>query len=260
MSDHGVVILTGDRLVNWLLVPKNRAILPEFLQKQILLGVEVSEAISSIDELNAAADQCLSRDPGWIDTYASFMADAEPEKLEQDTEMLTTLAKAEASFAEKMWRREYEAAAQTLAASLEKSFSLSANTGAWHSLWLGRALELSGDRDSALELYAKAHSNQFHIPEIPKGAGVAEAAVVPEQVKEVEQRIKIAADGTITLPKNLHKDLVLLDGTGTTFQTEEALRVLGQYWGFNQHGQIRSLVLVQMYFGMVLGFLRYVLR
>lgn len=231
MSDHGVVILTGERLVNWLLVPKNRAILPEFLQKQISLGVEVSETMSSIDELNAAANQCLNRDAGWTDAYAGFMADAEPEKIEQDTEILTALAKAEASFAEKLWRREYDAAAQALAASLEKAFLLSTNTGAWHSLWLGRALELSGDRESALELYVKAHSNQFHIPQVPKGAAVAETVVVPEQIMEVEQQIKIAADGTIALPKSLHKDLVFLDGTGTTSQTEEALRALGQYLG-----------------------------
>ena len=66
MSDHGVVIITGNRLVEWLLLPRNAAALPGFLQKQIQLGYAVSESADSLDSLMSAANACLSRDTQWV--------------------------------------------------------------------------------------------------------------------------------------------------------------------------------------------------
>ncbi|WP_419653716.1 helicase C-terminal domain-containing protein, partial [Thiolapillus sp.] len=89
MSDHGVVILTGERLVEWVLIPKNRAVLPAFLQKQISLGDTVSEQADSIQDLLSAAEQCLTRDDGWIAAYNDYLTDAEPENADVDIELLT---------------------------------------------------------------------------------------------------------------------------------------------------------------------------
>ncbi|MGB5447057.1 MAG: hypothetical protein WBM99_16310, partial [Psychromonas sp.] len=43
MSDYGVVLITQKAYVNWLLTPKNMASLPEFVQKQIQLGIQVTD-------------------------------------------------------------------------------------------------------------------------------------------------------------------------------------------------------------------------
>lgn len=230
MSDHGVVILTGERLVDWVLVPRNRAVLPPFLQKQIVLGYEVSAHAETIADLAAAAGQCLSRDNGWIAAYNEFMKDAEPESSEEDTELLKRLAGSEAEYALFMWRRDYHAAAKALSTTLEDAFSLSASTGAWHCLWLGRAFELLGDGGSAHEMYSRAHSNQLNIPAYPRESD-QKVGAVPGQIVEIDRQLKIMADGTVVLPRRLDADLAHLDGSGTVAQTEESLRALGQYLG-----------------------------
>lgn len=231
MSDHGVVILTGKRLVDWVLVPRNRAVLPPFLQKQIVLGYEISEQTKTIENLNSAAEQCLARDEGWIAAYNEFMKSAEPEEYKEDTERLTRLARSEAEFGLLMWRRDYHAAAKALSTTLEDAFLLSASTGAWHCLWLGRALELLGDDGSAQEMYSRAHSNQLNIPAYPREVDQKGGDTVPSQIIEVDRQLKIMADGTVVLPRRLDADLAHLDGSGNSAQTEESLRALGQYLG-----------------------------
>ncbi len=231
MSDHGVVILTGRRLVEWVLVPKNRAVLPAFLQKQIALGDTVSEQGDSAHDLTAAANQCLKRDEEWIAAYNNFMADAEPETPDVDTGLLTRLAESEAKYGLLMWQREYDKAAKVLASTLEDAFSLSASTGAWHCLWLGAAYQFLGDNDAAEEMFKRAHVNQRNIPAYPREVEQEQGEPIPEQIVAVDQQLKILADGNIILPKALYTDLAHLEGTGTSAQTEEALRALGQYLG-----------------------------
>lgn len=231
MSDHGIVLLTGPRLVEWVLILKNRAVLPAFLQKQIDLGDAVSIEAKTVDDLNMAADQCLARDEGWINTYDEFMANAEPELSDVDEDLLTRLAQSEAKFAEMMWHRDYHHAAKILSTTLEDAFSLSINTGAWHCLWLGSAYLYSGDEESAKEMFARAHGSQRNIPAYPRKTEQIQGEDIPNQIVAVEQQIKINADSTVALPKGLHTDLVHLNGTGSSSQTEEALRALGQYLG-----------------------------
>lgn len=231
MSDHGVVILTGRRLVDWVLVPKNKGVLPAFLQKQIALGDMVSEQASTISDLVSAAEHCLTRDKGWTGAYNDFMADAEPEDHDTDTELLTRLAKSESEYGLSMWQRDFDRAAKVLLSTLEDAFSLSASTGAWHCLWLGSAYQRLGDNNRAQELFNRAHITQRNIPAYPKDFEENKGEKIPNQVAAVDRQYKINADGEILLPKQLNADLVYLNGTGTPAQTEEALRALGQYLG-----------------------------
>ena len=106
------------------------------------------------------------------------------------------------------------------------------STGAWHCLWLGYALERGGDADSAREMYARAHGVQRNIPGVMKESDDGSNSAVPQQVMEVDQQITVLPDGMVKLPKTLHSDLALLNGTGSVPQTEEALRCLGQFLGF----------------------------
>ena len=73
MSDHGVVLLTGKGLVEWLFVPRNRRLLPRFLQKQIRIGEVVSEGARTTESLCSVATDCLERKPAWIEFYTENM-------------------------------------------------------------------------------------------------------------------------------------------------------------------------------------------
>ena len=235
MSDHGVVIITGKRLVEWLLLPKNAAALPGFLQKQIQLGYAVSESADSLDSLMSAANACLSRDRQWVDSYGAFLRDAAEEVAPEDSDAMVTLALSETEFIGALWDRDYDRAANCLSKSLETAFRVSSSTGAWHCLWLGYALERGGDVDSAREMYARAHGVQRNIPGMVKEAVSESGSAVPQQILEVDQQITVRPDGTVKLPKTLHADLALLNGSGSVPQTEEALRCLGQYLGFKSN-------------------------
>lgn len=231
MSDHGVVLLTGKRLVEWVLVPKNRAVLPPFLQKQIDLGDTVSEQATSVDDLIHATNQSLCRDKGWVEAYTEFMSDAEPEQLDVDTELLTKLAKSEAEYGLYMWQREYDKAVKVLSSSLEDAFSLSASTGAWHCLWLGAAQLFLGDNSAAYAMFARAHANHRNIPAIARDIVTKKGETTPKQILALDHQLRANADGSISLPRGFDQSLIYLNGTGTAPQTEEALRYLGQYLG-----------------------------
>lgn len=231
LSDHGVVYLTGDRLVKWLLTPKNLATLPSFLQKQIMLGLQFSEHAESIEDLYAGMNQCLSRNEGWLKSYNDYIQNAEPESIEEDTGRLTEIALSESNYAYFIWKRDYESAAKCLSDTLEKTYNVSRSTGAWHSLWLGRVFQLLGDNDSAVELFKRAHAEQLTIPAYPSHSDENQSDQDLKQVVEVDRQFSVYHDGKINPPKLLNMDLVYLDGNGSSAQTEESLRALGKYLG-----------------------------
>jgi tetratricopeptide (TPR) repeat protein len=229
MSDHGVVLLTGKKLLEWVLVPKNASILPTFLQKQLLLGYEVSNQCTTVDDIATAMDACLSRNEGWLETYESFMQGAEAEEQRDDLDSLKTIAEAEAQYAYSMWQGDFANALKALSGSLQTAFNISPYTGAWHSLWLGFAHECLGDWDSALSLYERAHLSQRNIPPIRREA--IDGQQISPQVTNIVRQMSAPVGGAVTTPKNMNVQFASLAGGGTPAQTEEALRVLGQMLG-----------------------------
>ena len=242
LSDHGVVVVTGKRLVEWLTVPRNLSTLPAFLQKQIQLGHAVSEDSETVDDLFRARDGCLNRDKDWIETYGGFMREAEAEPESENSNVLAELALSESEFGLRMWQRDYEGAIRALRSTLDKAYGLSPNTGAWHSLWLGWAFSLVGDEKSARTQYTRAHANQRSIPPLPRKWDKRPGDVVPDQVKAIAELMTEAPDGSVNVPSRMRLDLAPLDGSGTVRQTEEAVRALAQYLGVrasrpdNDHG------------------------
>jgi len=121
MSDHGIVILTGERLIDWLLTPRNLSTLPSFLQKQISLGLEVSNQAESAEDLDQVMKQCLSRDEEWLDTYDEFIKNEQAIEMREDIEKLIEIAKVESDFILHLWKRDYEKAAKIFSGNLEKA-------------------------------------------------------------------------------------------------------------------------------------------
>jgi hypothetical protein len=67
-NDFSVIFAAERLLVNWLSTPRNIALLPELLRKQLLLGKSLVEQfeIKDIQSFPALVDQVVSRDPGWL--------------------------------------------------------------------------------------------------------------------------------------------------------------------------------------------------
>jgi len=232
MSDHGVVVLTGRKLVEWLLSPKNQALLPEFLQRQLQLGIHLSRQLDTVDELVDAAQQCLSRDEGWIAFYQRTMEDlgATTQPVE-DAEEILRITRAELDFGHALWAREYADAAKALERDLEQTFTTSRPTGAWHALWLGYCYDLLGDATRARELYERGHRAERNIPPFDAQGDVQTQAGYPAQVLTVAASLQRGTQAHLELPKHFDTELAALDGTGTVPQVEAALEALGQYLG-----------------------------
>ncbi|ACK70856.1 DEAD-like helicase [Gloeothece citriformis PCC 7424] len=231
MSDYGVVIITSQKLRDWLLEPKNRATLPLFLVQQLELGMNISEDTHP-SELEKLASRCLKRNPDWLNLYNKQI-----QKSNSDVESTTDpqalrISQTEFEFGQALWRRDYEGAARCLSQSLEETFEASANTAAWHLLWLGYCFERLGQKKEAYEAYQRAHNIAHNIPPLHLQDWSNLTPELPNQVLEVARYLY--SDPLVmqqSVPKTFDLDLAVLDGTGSPDQIEESLRLLGQYLG-----------------------------
>ena len=231
MSDHGVVLLTGKGLIEWIIVPRNQLLLPKFLQNQIKIGEEISKGTQSEDGLCSAAASCLERASNWIQFYTESMRNLPPQNniIGQDKALEISLA--EARFGRALWRRDYQSAARALDAILEVAFEFSRPSGEWLCLWLGYALELDGDRERAYDYYRRSYMSQPNMPR-PAPDPSYYSATVPTQVIRVSEQMRVGSSGLVRVPLRLSQDLQFLSGGGSSGQVEEAMRCLGQYLGF----------------------------
>jgi hypothetical protein len=230
MSDHGVVILSGESLFNWLLIPANRAALPKFLRQQLELGLSISGETSKCSELIDAADQCLGRDPGWLDYYERSM-EAHPLGPDAVTdEAASTIAQIETDFGNALWVRDYATAARFLDDGLNKTFETSGHAGAWHALWLGYCYQKMGDRAQALVMYGRARGATKNIPP-PDLQPTTGSVAAPAQVTEVARLLFNGSQVDRTGFRNFVSDLSALEGGASPSQVEESIRKLGEYLG-----------------------------
>jgi len=242
MSDHGVVIVVGREYVKWLMTPKNQAYLPAFVQKQIKLGMQISDNCSSSDDIPNAADACLNRQPGWIDAYEQFMEECEAECIDDGDHILKEFALSESVFIKKYWDRDYAGAIKILENVLDKAFAYSSGLGSWYALWLGYCFTLTGDHETALNYYKRSNGATKNIPKyVDEGVDLT-TNPVSTQSSNIANEFLINKGASVSNPKNINADLEFLNGEGTVNQTEEALRCLGQYLGLdstrpdNEHG------------------------
>ena len=230
MSDHGVVVLTGEELVNWIRIPRNRSLLPNFLENQIRLGEEISKSAQTVESLGAAVNGCLDRDTNWIATYSDYMRTALSLGGATDSEIARDIALAEASFGEFLWRREFPEAADVLSKIQSQAVEFSQNAGAWLTMWWGYAVEMAGDVDAAYGLYRRAYTLNSNIPRLGR-QHESPASDIQEQVVNVARQMQVGESQglKVRVPPRIQQDLSRLDGSGSVPQTEEALRCLGQY-------------------------------
>lgn len=231
MSDHGVVLLTGDRLIEWILAPRNQALLPPFLQRQLQLGIDLSEMLA-LGDFADTADQCLNRDEGWISYYQTNMEALHPEPVPfEDLDQALEMSRAEVEFGQAFWERNFQYAAKVLETRLEATLNVSRATGAWHAFWLGYCYDLLGDSDRARHLYDRAHGSHKSLPPFERWFEAEEAGALPPQVLNVAAMLRSGNTAHLHLPRHLDMDLAALDGHGEVSHIEAALESLGAFLG-----------------------------
>ena len=109
-NDYSVIFIADHRFVNWLSTPRNIALLPELLRKQILLGRSLVDQfkIDDIQNFPQLVQQVISRDSAWLKYYQESIGgldvgeDQRQQAAENDA-LLTAAALAEAEFSAHMW-------------------------------------------------------------------------------------------------------------------------------------------------------------
>lgn len=231
MSDYGVVIITDQKLANWLLETENNKILPPFLRRQVELGRLISEQSEKLTDLIDAASQCLERDAEWIKFYDKEIKKLESsEQIVEDKDSLI-LAQIENEFIKHFWVREYQSALKVISQKIDETYKRSSNIAAWHQLWMGVCYDFLDEREKAYNCYREAHAVSKNIPSpVTSDFSITD---YPKQVYEIytywySDEIMLKIEKKL---KKYNQDVAFLNGMGTPAQTEEAVRCLGQYLG-----------------------------
>ena len=156
-TDHGVVVLVGRALQNWLRQPANQALLPLLLQRQIQLGMQLRDNVGrgAID-YGSLVDAILAGDRDWDDLYSTNIGEFETTVRSAAPAWLgDAAAKEHAAFAS-LWSGDDLRASRdldSLASEVEKHDS---RLGAWYRHWGGLAHERLGQKPTAVASYLAA--------------------------------------------------------------------------------------------------------
>jgi len=189
-TDHGAVLITSTELERWLSDPQNQRYLPELLQRQIQLGLElrrnVDEGKVTFDELLEAV---LTGREDWDQIYSEKVEAfaAQPKKTEED--WFVSLAIREREAFEKLWDGNYPQAATVYGSIADESLEHDKRLSAWYRHWEGLAHKLAKKNDAAAHAYVRAANIRAEL-----GRPLIKAAqlVKDEQLTPGPQAIRIA--------------------------------------------------------------------
>lgn len=234
-TDHGVVLLVGSQLQSWVRIPKNRACLPELLQKQLLLGVELSKRVEQGETTwKELIDAVLTGDENWDETYEEYI-----DKFRASVETLSSdwhveLALEERKAFDLLWIGQFQQAADSYASLDERARNHDKRLAAWYRHWRGLALLCADDRQGALQEFVAAANVRAELGRPSEGGGTAfkspavsriglQARTLAEKYRKRKARLFDAARQVTT-------DLVY---GSKTQRAEEALRMLGELIGLD---------------------------
>ena len=157
-TDHGVVVLAGPKLQSWVRIPKNRVHLPELLQKQLGLGIELESRIrhgeATWEEL---IDALLSGDRGWDDTYNEYIERFDTDTNAPSSEWHVELILDEKRASELLWSRQFRQAASLYSKIHERAKSHDdPKLAAWYRHWNGLALLCANEKQEAFQAFIDA--------------------------------------------------------------------------------------------------------
>jgi len=243
-NDFSTIFASEQRLVNWLSTPRNVALLPELLRKQLLLGRSLVEQfkIKDIQQFPNLINQVVSRDPGWLKYYQDSISglDISSEQKAQAAEndaLLTEAALAEAEFAAHMWDGNAASARDALASVVDKVVVADRRLSGWYNIQLGHTFELQGDIESAAKQYSQARGRIYSLLALPYPTTTGSVTTTAVPVNKLHSRLMeiFASDvrhQNDQIAKVERTVDPLFDPSASSSQHEEAMRSLGDVLGF----------------------------
>ena len=243
-NDYSVIFSLNEQLVSWITTPRNAALLPELLRKQLLLGRSLVEQfrIGSIEVFPQLVRQVLDRDQGWLEYYKSSIVagdidDDQRQQASDNDEQLVEGALAEAEFGAHIWDGSAGLARKPLHEVVDKIVTADRRLAGWYNIQIGMTLEMELDAESAAKQYAEARSRTNALLPLP----VPETTQSIIDKQSVRNRLHLnllnifendVRDQNDRIAKYEHKIKMLFDVSRSASEHEEALRLFGELMGF----------------------------
>jgi len=156
-TDHGVVILCGSELQNWMRNPSHQAFLPELLQRQIQLGIQLRDAVDADDATyEDLMEGILKGDREWDRIYKSSIDAYDTSARPIPPAWLVEAASREGPAFLPLWEGDFAGAARSIRELADSVIPSDKKLAAWYAHWCGLAQEVTGQSVAASQSYFEA--------------------------------------------------------------------------------------------------------
>lgn len=234
-TDHGVVVLCGADLQNWLQAPHNQSYLPELLQRNLQFALQLRDLVKKRKTTYAdLIDGILGGDSDWdrlYNTIAGYDVEIRP----APADWLVAAAGQENQAFGLLWERNFADAAQQLALLADVVEPHDRALAGWYRHWTGFAQEKLGHELPALRSYVAAANERAQLgrPSVSsKSALSVESSDAPGPQAEA---VGALARNNVSVQKiiaKIKRDLIYGDDTKPA---EAALADLGRLLGLTAH-------------------------
>ncbi|MBL8240514.1 MAG: DEAD/DEAH box helicase family protein [Bryobacterales bacterium] len=233
-TDHGVVILCGSEIQNWVRSPAHQSFLPELLQRQLQFGMQLSEAVeeeeTSYEDL---IDGILKGDREWDRLYKSSIDAYDTSERPVPPSWLVEAAGREGADFLPMWQGNFPGAAKSIQMLADFVGQHDKKLAAWYAHWCGLAQEMGGQSVSAVKSYLEAANRCAVLGRPAVSSKTALTSVANPVAGAQANRIAENAAKIAKVHKALETVKKDLQYGENTKPSEEALAILGKLLGLD---------------------------
>jgi replicative superfamily II helicase len=230
-GDYCVVMLIGSKLVGWIGRKSNLGFLTASTRVQLTMGQEMSESVTTVQEVGQTVMKCLNRDPDWVAYHASELAEAA--HAPPVNALALRVAGAERRAFKLRRLGQFETALQTLEKLVaDKDLASDSQRRAWLSASAARiAYQMEDEaRGQRLQTDAFSVSNNHSPPKVrptyvPRAIPGKQSSAIVARLLEYDLRGALLAD--------FDEAVAELVPEASASRYEEALANLGNYLGFD---------------------------
>ena len=156
-GDHCLVVLDGASLAKWISNQANLDLLTSPTRVQLKLGTDISEGITSLEQLGKAVLQSFNRDQAWVEYQAEVLAEETSSPSVNESSLL--VAGQERRYFRLLLDGYYDKAITRITAFVESHPELDAKVKGWLYQLAARAAWLWGDQKKCDDLQRQAYAS-----------------------------------------------------------------------------------------------------
>ena len=232
-TDHGAVLLVGRQLQSWVRNPEKRAFLPELLQKQLLLGVELEKQVQNKETTREELiEAVLNGARNWDEMYEEYIDKFATDVTPPPADWYVKSVLDERKALDQLWRGQFQRAAELYADLDIDAQQNDPRLAAWYRHWGGLALLCADDRQEAFLKFINAANERSELGRPSERRETlfkpSEASNIGQQAKSLAQLYQKNKTHLFRSMESVQKGLVY---GAETNKAEEALKQLGTLIG-----------------------------